>query len=185
LPCLVLLLSALTGSYMSAQRFGLLPEASATGPGFPVEVSGGQPAPVGTLNALGNVDFGEFRELVFPYPGDPQDVYSLTTSGGSGFVDQATGELLQYQPRSEGSIVQQWIVSLHTGEGLWWLSLILGAAALTVPVLSVTGMTIWWQRRRSSGKLPANADAAQADTVILVGSEGKPPGALRGSSMPV
>lgn len=167
-----LLLSALTGSYMSAQRFGLLPEASATGPGFPAEVSGGQPAPVGTLKALGNVDLGEFRELVFPFPGDPQDVYSLTTSGGSGFVDQATGELLQYQPRSEGSIVQQWIVSLHTGEGLWWLSLILGAAALTVPVLSVTGMIIWWQRRRSSGKLPDNADAAQADTVILVGSEG-------------
>ncbi|MDR5900048.1 PepSY domain-containing protein [Halomonas vilamensis] len=167
-----LLLSALTGSYMSAQRFGLLPEASATGPGFPAEVSGGQPAPVGTLNALGNVDLGEFRELVFPYPGDPQDVYSLTTTGGSGFVDQATGELLQYQPRSEGSIVQQWIVSLHTGEGLWWLGLILGAAALTVPVLSVTGMTIWWQRRRSPGKLPDNADASLADTIILVGSEG-------------
>ncbi|RUR28325.1 nitric oxide synthase [Vreelandella andesensis] len=167
-----LLLSALTGSYLSAQRFGFLPEASEIGPTFPAEVSGGQPAPVGTLKALGNVDFGEFRELVFPYPGDSQDVYSLTTRGGSGFVDQATGELLQYQPRSDGSVVQQWIVSLHTGEGLWWLSLILGAAALTVPVLSMTGGIIWWQRRRSSGQLPDNADASQADTLILVGSEG-------------
>jgi len=166
-----LLLSALTGSYMSAQRFGFLPEASEIGPTFPTEVSGGQPAPVGTLDALIRVDLGEFRELVFPYPGDPQDLYSLTTTGGSGFVDQATGELLQYQPRSDGSVLQQWIVSLHTGEGLWWLGLILGVAALTVPVLSVTGITIWWQRRRSSGRFPANVDVVQADTVILVGSE--------------
>jgi sulfite reductase (NADPH) flavoprotein alpha-component len=41
-----------------------------------------------------------------------------------------------------------------------------------VPDLSITGATIWWQRRRSSGQLPDNADAAQADTIILVGSEG-------------
>lgn len=90
---------------------------------------------------------------MFPYPGDPRDVYSLTTRSGSGFVDQASGELLKYQPRSEGSVFQQWIISLHTGEGLWWLGLILGVAALTVPVLSVTGITVWWQRRQSSGQL--------------------------------
>jgi len=167
-----LLLSALTGSYMSAQRFGLLPETSEIGPAFPAEVSGGQPASVGTLGALSQVDLTELRELVFPYPDDPQDVYSLTTSSGSGFVDQATGELLKYQPRSEGSVFQQWIVSLHSGEGLWWLGLILGVASLTVPVLSVTGITIWWQRRRASGQVADNADISQADTIILVGSEG-------------
>ncbi|MET4024842.1 sulfite reductase (NADPH) flavoprotein alpha-component [Marinobacter sp. MBR-99] len=167
-----LLLSALTGTYMSAQRFGLMPEALDTGPRFPAEVSGGHPAPVGSLDALGRVDLGELRELVFPYPDDPQDVYSLTTDGGSGFVDQATGELLQYQSRSDCSALQHWIIRLHTGEGLWWLGLVLGAAALTVPVLSVTGATIWWQRRRRSGRLPENAEPAQADTIILVGSEG-------------
>jgi sulfite reductase (NADPH) flavoprotein alpha-component len=167
-----LLLSALTGSYMSAQRFGWLPEPVETGPAFPAEVSGGQPAPVSTLSALTKVDLGDLRELVFPYPGDPQDVYSLTTREGAGFVDQATGELLQYQPRSKSSVFQQWVVSLHTGEGLWWLGLILGVAALTVPVLAATGISIWWQRRRSSGQMPHNADVAQADTIILVGSEG-------------
>lgn len=167
-----LLLSALTGSYMSAQRFGLLPDPVEMGPAFPAEVSGEQPAPVATLSALMSVELGDLRELVFPYPDDPQDVYSLTTREGTGFVDQATGELLKYQPRSEGSAFKQWVVSLHTGEGLWWLGLILGAAALTVPVLAVTGICIWWQRRRSPGLRPNNADVAQADTIILVGSEG-------------
>lgn len=171
LAVLGLLLSALTGSYMSAQRFGLLPEPAETGPTFPAEVSGGQPAAVASLRALSEVDLSDLRELVFPYPDDPQDAYSLTTSDGAGFVDQATGELLKYQPRAAGSVFQQWMVSLHTGEGLWWLGLILGAAALTVPVLSVTGITIWWQRRRSSEQLPDNAIVSQAEAIILVGSE--------------
>lgn len=167
-----LLLSALTGSYMSAQRFGLLPESAETGPTFPAEVSAGQPAPVATLRALQDVDLRELRELVLPYPDDLQDVYTLTTRGGSGFVDQATGELLKYQPRAAGSVLQQWLVSLHTGEGLWWLGLVLGAAALTVPVLSITGISIWWRQRRSSAPSASNADSAQADVIILVGSEG-------------
>lgn len=167
-----LLLSALTGSYLSAQRFGLLPEPLDTGPAFPAQVSGGQPAPVASLRALDNVDLRDLRELVFPYPDDPQDVYSLTTRGGAGFVDQATGELLQFQPSAKGSVLQQWIVSLHTGEGLWWLGLILGAAALTVPVLSVTGVSIWWRQRRSSDHSTVNADSTTADVIILVGTEG-------------
>lgn len=167
-----LLLSSLTGSYLSAQRFGLLPEHPDNGPSFPAEVAVGQPAPVGTLSALMNVDLSELRELVFPYPNDPQDVYSLTTRNGSGFVDQVTGALLKYQTRSDGNLVQQWIVSLHTGEGLWWLGLILAVAALTVPVLSVTGIRVWWRRRQSSRRLPDNTDVSQADAIILVGTEG-------------
>ncbi|MBK1851869.1 PepSY domain-containing protein [Marinobacter sp. 1-4A] len=167
-----LLLSALTGSYMSAVRFGLLPQGAITEPSFPAEVSGGTPAPAGSLSALKNVDVNELRELVFPYPDGPTDVYSLSTTQGSGFVDRATGELLQYQPRSTGSQFQHWMVRLHTGEGLWWLGLILGIAALTVPALSFTGLQIWWQRRSSAISLGENANIEAADTVILVGSEG-------------
>jgi len=167
-----LLLSALTGSYMSAVRFGLLPEAATAEPSFPAEVSGGTPVPVSSLIALKNVDANELRELVFPYPDDPNDVYSLSTTQGSGFVDQSTGELLQYQPRSAGNQFQHWMIRLHTGEGLWWLGLILGMAALTVPALSFTGLQIWWQRRSSSVRLDEGASIEAADVVILVGSEG-------------
>ncbi|MCM0612101.1 PepSY domain-containing protein [Marinobacter sediminum] len=166
-----LLLSALTGSYMSAARFGLLPDAAGNEPSFPAEVSGGEPAPIGSLEALKNTDLNNLRELVFPYPNDPRDVFSLTTRQGSGFIDQSTGQFLKYQATPAKSRMVEWIVRLHTGEGLWWLGLIVGAAALTVPVLSVTGARIWWLRRRASGNLQDNADNDTADTVILVGSE--------------
>ncbi|WP_417515087.1 PepSY domain-containing protein [Marinobacter sp.] len=167
-----LLLSALTGSYMSAIRFGVLPEAASAEPSFPAQVSGGTPVPVSALNALKGFDANELRELVFPYPDDPGDVYSLSTTQGSGFIDQSTGELLQFQPRSAGSQFQHWMIRLHTGEGLWWLGLLLGVAALTVPVLSVSGFQIWWRRRSASLRLGESASIEAAEAVILVGSEG-------------
>lgn len=166
-----LLLSALTGTYMSAVRFGVLPEAASNEPTFPAEVSGGEPVPLGSLTALENTDLNNLRELVLPYPDDPQDVFSLSTHQGSGFIDQSSGQFLKYQARSTNSQAHEWIVRLHTGEGLWWLGLLLGAAALTVPALAVTGTRIWWKRRASHGRLADNADDATADIVILVGSE--------------
>lgn len=165
-----LLLSALTGSYMSALRFGVLPEPDSSEPSFPMEVAGGEPAPVGSLEALKNTDFNNLRELVFPFPGDPRAMYSLSTRLGAGFIDQSTGQFLEYKRTSTNNQIVDWIMRLHTAEGLWWLGLLLGLAALTVPVLSVTGIRVWWSRRASTG-VRDNADASDADTVILVGSE--------------
>ncbi|NWO04522.1 MAG: PepSY domain-containing protein [Alteromonadaceae bacterium] len=165
-----LLLSALTGSYMSAMRFGLLPDPGNSEPSFPMEVSGGESAPVGSLEALKNTDFNNLRELVFPFPGDPRDVFSLSTRQGAGFIDQSTGQFVEYKSVSTGNHLVDWIMRLHTGEGLWWLGLLLGLAALTVPVLSVTGIRVWWSRKASSG-VRGNASATDADAVILIGSE--------------
>lgn len=166
-----LLLSALTGSYMSAVRFGILPDVVGSEPAFPAEVSGGTPAAIGSLDALINTDLSNLQELVFPYPDDPQDVFSLSTDQGAGFIDQSTGELLKYAATPANSQFYDLMMRLHTGEGFWWLGLILGAAALTVPVLSISGTRLWWQRRRAAGRALDNADSTTADTLILVGSE--------------
>ena len=167
-----LLLSSLTGCYMSAVRFGLLTDHTYIPPSYPDSVSGGEPAPVGSLTALKQIDLSALRELVFPYPGDLQDFYTLTTHRGSGFVDQSTGQLLNFTYLPEIGVFQKWIIKLHTGEGLWWLGLILGATALSVPVLSYTGILAWWKRRKSAKGSLVNTDVNLADTIILVGTEG-------------
>src|SRR5690606_16569705 len=56
-------------------------------------------------------------------------------------------------------------------EGLWWLGLLLGLCALSVPVMSATGCVMWWQRRRLMPKMANNSGPQSADTIILVGSE--------------
>jgi sulfite reductase (NADPH) flavoprotein alpha-component len=65
----------------------------------------------------------------------------------------------------------EWIYRLHTGEGLWWLGLPLGLCALGVPLMSVTGILLWWRRRKAGPNIRHNSPAHSADSVILVGSE--------------
>lgn len=166
-----LLLSALTGIYMSAASFGFIPDGTQTEPDFPSAVAGGPVAPITALPALRATDLNDLRELVYPNPNDPSDVYSLGTARGDGYVDQASGSLLSWQPHGGIRRAYELIYRLHTGEGLWWLGLFLGLCALSVPLMSITGALTWWQRRQSRPRIVENSGAQSADTIILVGSE--------------
>jgi sulfite reductase (NADPH) flavoprotein alpha-component len=166
-----LLLSALTGCWISALRFGVLPEAPELEADFPQSVAGTAAAPIGTLPALQQTNLTDLHQLIFPSRTDLQDFYSLRTHQGSGYVDQATGAWLSYADYGKGARLQTFMAELHTGEAYWWLGLVLGIAALTVPVLAITGVQIWWQRRRAMPHLHRSAAADQADTLVLVGSE--------------
>lgn len=171
LAVLGLLLSALSGAYMSAATFGFIPDGMQNEPEFPATVAGGPAAPVSTLAALRATDLNDLRELVYPRPHDPDDFYSLRTAQGDAYVDQATGALLSYQPHGGIRQAYELVYMLHTGEGLWWLALLLGLCALSVPLMSATGVSIWWQRRRSMPRIADNRGPQSADTIILVGSE--------------
>ena len=166
-----LLLSALTGLYMSAATFALISDGMQDEPDFPSAVAGGPAAPVTALSALVATDLNNLRELVYPSPGDSSGVYSLATDQGEGYVDPSSGALLSYQPYGGFRQAYELIYKLHTGEGLWWLALLLGLCALSVPLLSATGALTWWQRRQSMPRIVGNSAANLADTIILVGSE--------------
>jgi sulfite reductase (NADPH) flavoprotein alpha-component len=166
-----LVISGLTGAYMSLTSFGLI-NAGAAVSTFPSTVDGGAPAAIGSLAALQTVPLADLRELRFPFPSDPTDVFTLTTASGQGYVDQATGRLLNFTPNSVGQSIYETLYMLHTGQGLWWFGAILGMAALCVPALAATGGIIWWLRRRRQPRIANNSRHSNADTVILVGSEG-------------
>ncbi|NLY13718.1 MAG: nitric oxide synthase [Gammaproteobacteria bacterium] len=166
-----LLLSALTGAYLSASTFELISEGVEADPELPLEVTAGVPAAIETLSVLKATDFNHLRELVYSHPGDPAGMYSLSTDQGAGYIDRVSGAWLSYQNHDATHAFYEFMYMLHTGEGLWWLGLLLGLAALSVPLLTVTGTLIWWKRQSSKPKLANNSSANSADSVILVGSE--------------
>ena len=171
LALLGLLLSALSGLYMSASTLGLIADGSQDEPPIPSRINVTPALPVASLRALQATDLNDLRELVYPSPDNPQDLFSLRTAHGDGYVSPASGEWLSYQPHNAMLRIYQWIYQLHTGEGLWWLGLPLGVCAFCVPLMSVTGVLLWWRRRQAGPDMSHNSDAQSADSVILVGSE--------------
>jgi len=166
-----LVVTSLSGAFMSAVNFGFIPDGSALSFAMTPESTGAAPAAIDSLGALAATPLGDLRELVFPAADDAADVFTLTTSAGQGYVDQSTGQMLQFTPNNFWQQLYEAIYVLHTGEGVWWLALILGAAALAVPALALTGIAIWAGRRRNSERLDRNASWWSARTVILVGTE--------------
>jgi sulfite reductase (NADPH) flavoprotein alpha-component len=171
LALVALALTALTGAFMSAVNFGFVPDGSSFDFAALPQSSGAAAAPVAELAGLTATPLSSLRELVFPAAGDLSDVFTLTTSSGVGYIDQASGAVLQFTPNNIWQQLYETIYLLHTGQGVWWLALILGVAALAVPLMAATGIAIWWQRRRNTAQLPGNASWRTADTVILFGSE--------------
>jgi sulfite reductase (NADPH) flavoprotein alpha-component len=171
LALVALAMTSLSGAFMSAVNFGYVPDGTSLDLAALPTSSGAAAGAVDSLAALVATPVSSLRELVFPAAGDLGDVFTLTTSSGVGYVDQASGAMLQFTANNVWQQLYEAIYMLHTGEGVWWLALILGAGALAVPLLAATGVAIWWQRRRNTVRLPGNASWRSADTVILFGSE--------------
>ncbi|AMN47133.1 sulfite reductase (NADPH) flavoprotein alpha-component [Steroidobacter denitrificans] len=166
-----LALSAMTALWMSAETFEIV-TIDAASLETPATVSGQTGLALAEMQALRAVPAAELRELSFPAPDDPQDMFTLRTDRGMGYVDQGTGTLLGWQDLSLGQRASETIYMLHTGQGAAVLGLFLGVMALGVPVLAVTGVLVWLPGWRNRPQLTGNAPAAQADTIVLVGSEG-------------
>jgi sulfite reductase (NADPH) flavoprotein alpha-component len=167
----VLLLTSLTGAYMSAVNFELLPESAAEIFSFAPASAGEGAAPIASLPALTAITLSDLRELSFPAVGDASDVFTVTTSAGQGYVDQGTGAMLAFTPNSVWQQAYEFVYLLHTGQGAPVIALLVGLGALAVPLLAVTGTIIWWTRRRSTPRIAGNVPWRDADTVVLVGSE--------------
>jgi len=166
-----LAITSLSGAFMSAVNFGFVPDGSSISFAALPESSGAPAAAIGSLTGLVSTPVSSLRELLYPAAGDLKDVFTVTTSSGVGYVDQASGQLLSFTSNNVWQQLYEAVYMLHTGEGVWWLALILGSAALAVPLLAATGTAIWWQRRRNAPRVAGNAPWRTADTVILFGSE--------------
>lgn len=164
-----LILSSLTGLWITGSTFGFLPE-SAGPPTFPAAVSGQTGVALSSMPLLQAVPLDGFRSLTFPAHGDATDVFTLKTTSGEGFIDQGTGQTLAWKEAGLWEKTGDWIMRLHTGQGLSIVGLLLGLSALGVPVLAWTGIRLWLAglRKRRVGAVPAE----DANIVILVGSEG-------------
>lgn len=167
-----LMFSASTGLYMSLATFDLVAKGEAAGPAFPDLSEEGPRLSAARVPALAAIKLKNLRELDFPRPDDPGDLFAVVTDDGMGYISPISGRLVAYRANGFGQRLYQAIYALHTGQGLWAIGLLEGLAAACVPALAWSGLGIWRRRRKLARSASPRGDAPTADTIILVGSEG-------------
>ncbi|WP_058913164.1 PepSY domain-containing protein [Entomohabitans teleogrylli] len=165
-----LLLCALTALWMSAETFNIV-TIEPLQPPLAYEASGKTGLALDKIDVLRNTPVTVLRELSFPDPDHPEDTFIIKTDQGMGYVDQGTGTMLAWSDLNTWQKISETIYMLHTGQGSAITGIVLGLVALGGPVLVITGYAVWLTGTGSRPRLKDNASAAQATTIVLVGSE--------------
>lgn len=167
----VLALSAAAALYMSAATFGLVQLDAEAEPEVASSPNGQASLPAGQLPLLQDLHVQDLRKLNVPAADDPQDIWSIVTVQGQGWVDRYSGQTLAWQDTTTAQRVHDWALLLHTGDGAWAWAVVLGAMGASIPLFWATGVLLWWQARRSRPAIQGNSPLAQADSLIFVASE--------------
>lgn len=166
-----LLVSSITGVYLSLTGFELVPDGSAQHDTL-IAASEGPRRPIQQLQGLAGLNLADLREIVLPYPGDGTDPITVKTERFLRTIDPATGEILREEPHDRAWQVHDLMYQLHTARGMAWLALLLGLSACGGAILSLTGAATWLRKRVGRGGITGNAGPEAADILVSVGSEG-------------
>ncbi|MBH1979028.1 MAG: PepSY domain-containing protein [Comamonadaceae bacterium] len=168
----VLCLTSLTALTMSASTLGLVTLDAGTEPDVVSVVTGQTALPGAQLSALQNLAVRDLRKLNFPDASDPEDIWSVATLQGEGWVDRYSGNMLAWQDATFAQRIYDWALVLHTGESAWPWAVVLGLVGASVLLFWLSGVVIWWQVRSQTPQITGNSPLAQADVLIFVASEG-------------
>lgn len=169
IPIIIL---SLTGVYLSAEKFELLPSTSVKLQGTESFSSAEYDAPW-EIPLFKETSLSEVRKMDLPFSDDPEDLFHLELKDREIKVNQVTGEVVATAEYPFVQVASRLSFLLHTGEGsvLWSVVLLLASASLIFFMYSGFVMTI--KRRKKAGATTEKITTAssEAEIVILIGSE--------------
>lgn len=165
-----ILLIAITGTYLSLQRFDLLPKEEIQEHTVDFETLTNTPLIQWTdFNAFEAIKLSEIVSVQFPFSDYVEDYFEIELIEKSVIVNQFNGQIISEIPKGNLKAAEIWSFNLHTGKGniIWAIILLLSAISILFFIFSGFKMTL--QRRKSKKKNPFKKN--QCSIVILVGSE--------------
>lgn len=178
-----ILVVALTGVYLSAEKFQLLPEAlpkhqevavPPTGEGSGPRTATDAPRQAGVM---GEWALSEVRRVEFPFSDDPGEYYLIEMRDREVRVSPVSGAILSEANFPMVTLLSRFSFAAHTGEGnvLWSVVLLLASASILFFMYSGFAMTL---RRRKNTRLRKDgshgasiSNPDSCEVAVLVGSE--------------
>lgn len=164
---LPIIIIAISGVYLSAEKFDLLPEASVV---FNEDLTENTSNTFKT-SVFQQTTLNKVRTVEFPFSEDPEEYFQIALQDQELRVNQQTGAVISSAPYPFITLASRVSWMLHTGEGnaLWAMVLLLASASIIFFMYSGFVMTI--KRRK---RIATNVDMPDKDAceyIILVGSE--------------
>lgn len=164
-----IVVSAVTGLGLAA--VAIFPfQVEGVRPAFPAALIEGDRLAVGAVAALRAVAVRDLEELVLPRAEDPDDAYFLASGASFAWIDPVSGDVAASRERPMAHRLVVAVLRIHAGRGMVEIAVILGLGAAVLVLLAVTGIAACGIIRR--GPHLGSRPTAEADTVILVGSQG-------------
>nr|WP_321223300.1 PepSY domain-containing protein [uncultured Psychroserpens sp.] len=166
-----ILIIALTGVYLSLEKFSLLPETKIHhnySNNFSSEIAHTSTSDFEIFNTL---KISEIKRLEFPFSDDIEDYFFVTLKDKELLINQYTGAIVSEQEYPLVKIMSQLSLFLHTGQGsvLWSAVLFFVCLALLFFIYSGFAMTLKRTKKRGIAKNKFSKDVSEI--IILVGSE--------------
>jgi sulfite reductase (NADPH) flavoprotein alpha-component len=160
---------ALSGTYLSMSRFGLV---DLTQPTIKVDFDAIRSIPVknpADFEVFRNTPIAQVQTVEFPFSEDPEDYYVLKLNDREVNINQITGEILGESKYPVAVLLTNLSLDLHTGRTSAIWSIILALATINILFFIYSGFAITIKRR--ANRIKNKYTAHDAEFVILVGSE--------------
>ena len=167
-----ILIVALTGVYLSLEKFAVLPRSKVQHQ-LPEAISENMTEKrAWELSVFQNTRLDQVRKLTYPFSEFPEDYFELALQDREVLIHQYNGAFLSEKEYPFTTFASRWSMLLHTGQGSFWWSLVLILVCLALLFFIYSGFVLWRKRSKKSKTLELVAvDKNEADFVILVGSE--------------
>ena len=161
IPILIL---AITGVYLSAEKFSLLPDDDLKHITVENETEG-------VIQDFKELKLSEIRKLVFPFSNDEEDYFEITLHDREQFVHQYNGKVLSEASFPFVTLASKLSMTLHTGQGSILWSIILLVSSLSMLFFMYSGLAMSVKRIRKKKVVSKTDDKDSCEYVLLIGSE--------------
>ncbi|MEM9023338.1 MAG: PepSY domain-containing protein, partial [Bacteroidota bacterium] len=165
-----IVLVAVTGIYLSAEKFSLLPEAAVTHADAQVVEESASGAR--NLHTFEAIPLSSLEKVEFPFSPDPQDFFLVKLHDRELMVHQYTGEVISEAVYPVVKLLSDVSLTVHTGRGsvLWSIVLLLTSSSVLFFLFS--GVAIFIDRKKQGRyRLPVAGNQDTCEFILLVGSE--------------
>ncbi|MCX2681857.1 PepSY domain-containing protein [Galbibacter sp. EGI 63066] len=169
LSLIPIIIITLTGTYLSLEKFDLLPKVETT---HQIDFDAINESPKidpAEFPVFKNTMLSEVKSIEFPFSPDVEDYFTLKLNSRELVVNQFTGEVLSELKSPMVTIFSDLSMEWHTGQGSILWSVILAIATVNILFFIYSGFKMTFKRTASKIKNKYKKD--ECDYVILVGSE--------------